>query len=68
MLKSDIIFYLNAHLSIYHRCKYCTETSFNMDFKKIGFFFFKKSTVQNCLKLQNIINCIVNLEKHHKQS
>ena len=23
------------------------------------------SIVQNCLKLQNIINCIVNLKKHH---
>ena len=26
------------------------------------------STVQYCLKLQNIIYCIVNLKKHHYQS
>ena len=34
-----------------------------MDFKKIFFFFFFEiqiSTVQYCLKLQNIIYCIVN--------
>ena len=32
------------------------------------FIFFLKNqifTVQNCLKLQNIINCIANLKKHH---
>ena len=65
ILKSDIRFRLNANLNIYHWWKYYTETSFNMDFKKI--YFFKKiqiSTLQYCLKLQNIIYCIVNLKKH----
>ena len=39
ILKSDIRFQLNAHLNIYHWRKYYIETSFNMDFKKILFFF-----------------------------
>ena len=45
---------------------YYTETSFIMDFKKIYVFLkIQISTVQNCLKFQNIINCIANLKKHH---
>ena len=37
-----------------------------MDFKKFNFLKnIQISIVQNCLKLQNIINCIVNLKKHH---
>ena len=39
ILKSVIRFYLNAHLNLYHWWKYYAETSFNMDFKKIYFFF-----------------------------
>ena len=30
-----------------------------------GFFLIQISTVQYCLKLQNIIYCIVNIKKHH---
>ena len=37
-----------------------------MDFKKIkSFKTIQISNVQYCLKLQNIIYCIVNLKKHH---
>ena len=41
-------------------------TSFNMEFKKLNFLLKKIqiSTVQCCLKLQNMIYCIVNLKKH----
>ena len=37
-----------------------------MDFKKIQFLKqIQISTVQYCLKLQNIIYCIVNIKKYH---
>ena len=47
------------------RTKNEPEGTLHMDFKKI-FFFLKLhiSTVQYCLKLQNINYCIVNLKKH----
>ena len=60
ILKSDIRFRLNANLNIYHWWKYYTETSFNMDFKKI-FFFFKNSNFNSAILFKiakhNLLHC-----------
>ena len=60
ILKSDIRFHFNAHQNIYHWRKYYTETSFNMDFKKI--YLKKKKSNFNCAKLfkiakYNLLHC-----------